>query len=404
MNTSPFVISQSTKLKINTYITNNTNCQSSNVIYCLSCSNCNLQYVGLTTRKIKDRIKEHLYNIHNMKAYNYLYQHFRNCSSDKTISFSILDNLPENADKSILNEKEMFWIKLLNTAYPFGNNDNIRSYGNISHIPNPLTYKSNHPYFCLHITKIHKRSNNRRHRNKEKHINSINDFINFMETNPDLQSIRQYLYQMKKKYINQIIYKCHTFDFLENITTEQKHYLLCLLCKFHFNSIKNSTSKKKPFKYSEYCNLKINYIHTMLDKINLNKILNNNKIRTLISSNSKIKYIPFRVTYIYSPPVCTKIFNYNYTLKNLTNSHIKEIMSQDCVCSLPHYENYINPHYGHIISGDLSIINDTMIRNILSKGTKYCVQQHVNKDTILNWINELKKFPPDYYIKTPPPI
>lgn len=49
--------------------------------------------------------------------------------------------MSENNDKNILLHKELFWIKLLNTAFPFGLNDNIKGYGNISEINNPLIYK-----------------------------------------------------------------------------------------------------------------------------------------------------------------------------------------------------------------------------------------------------------------------
>ena len=45
----------------------NITCNSSNVIYCIECTKCNHRYVGQTKRKIKDRLREHLYGIKSQK-------------------------------------------------------------------------------------------------------------------------------------------------------------------------------------------------------------------------------------------------------------------------------------------------------------------------------------------------
>ena len=39
------------------------NCNTKFVIYVVACSTCNLQYVGRTTRRLKDRLRDHLYDI-----------------------------------------------------------------------------------------------------------------------------------------------------------------------------------------------------------------------------------------------------------------------------------------------------------------------------------------------------
>ena len=38
-------------------------CQSSNLVYCLSCKTCGKQYVGQTKRRVCKRLYEHFYNI-----------------------------------------------------------------------------------------------------------------------------------------------------------------------------------------------------------------------------------------------------------------------------------------------------------------------------------------------------
>lgn len=101
------------------------------MVYCINCNSCKLQYIGITTRSLKERIREHIYYINNKKKFTPLYEQFHNCKS--TPKFTVLDALEENSDKNKLFSKELFWIKLLNTAYPFGLNDNIKGYGNVSY-------------------------------------------------------------------------------------------------------------------------------------------------------------------------------------------------------------------------------------------------------------------------------
>ena len=44
-------------------ITDHFNCTTSNVIYCIKCSRCNLLYIGETGRRFGDRIRDHLYDV-----------------------------------------------------------------------------------------------------------------------------------------------------------------------------------------------------------------------------------------------------------------------------------------------------------------------------------------------------
>ena len=52
----------------------NVTCESSNLIYCIECKTCKIQYVGQTKRKIKFRLGEHLRSIRN-NTKKMMYQH-----------------------------------------------------------------------------------------------------------------------------------------------------------------------------------------------------------------------------------------------------------------------------------------------------------------------------------------
>jgi hypothetical protein len=89
-------------------------------------------------------------------------RHF--ASTDHSVrDFSI--QIAETADKnhSIVG-RELFWIKLLNTAYPYGLNDSIHGYGNVSEGLNPLE-KASQPYFSAPSAFRKRKSIHKRRRN-----------------------------------------------------------------------------------------------------------------------------------------------------------------------------------------------------------------------------------------------
>ena len=84
-------------------------CNTSNVIYIITCTKCNKQYIGETGRKLKTRISEHLRNI--AKNQNTVIGTHFNSANHKSNHMQI------NAIESLSNStgyrkvKELFWIK-----------------------------------------------------------------------------------------------------------------------------------------------------------------------------------------------------------------------------------------------------------------------------------------------------
>ena len=153
-------------------------CQSSHVVYVITCTTCGKQYVGETKRTFKTRIKEHLDNIKDQKLGSFLVKHFNKVGHgiDK-MKIQVLDTLDgiENTKES-LEKRELFWIKALNTAYPFGLNDNIKYYGNISSGIDPRQ-KSTHPYFQLKATRRTRKHRTRRRSRRKVDIQRIENLF-----------------------------------------------------------------------------------------------------------------------------------------------------------------------------------------------------------------------------------
>ena len=157
-------------------------CKSHNVIYLVSCNQCNLQYVGLTTQKIRDRIGQHIRHIKKNDLTTYLVRHFNNSDHDiSDIRVSIIDYVGHNTHGSHeLLELENYWIRTLNTAYPFGLNDNVKGVGNISRLDISSFNANNTPYFSIsqnRKTRSHGRRSMSKNRNTSEVLNVLNQLL-----------------------------------------------------------------------------------------------------------------------------------------------------------------------------------------------------------------------------------
>lgn len=54
----------------------NVNCQSSNLVYCIKCKICKVEYVGQTKRILKERINEHISSMKNAYKKTEVSRHF----------------------------------------------------------------------------------------------------------------------------------------------------------------------------------------------------------------------------------------------------------------------------------------------------------------------------------------
>ena len=109
-------------------------CNRSNVIYCIECTQCQKKYVGQTKRKIKDRMREHMYNV-TRKKNNDVSHHFNmeHHKGVENMKFYILDYIYKHPEskraKTLRNKLEFNWIHRLQTQSPQGMNVLDNRYG-----------------------------------------------------------------------------------------------------------------------------------------------------------------------------------------------------------------------------------------------------------------------------------
>ena len=105
----------------------NTNCQTKNVIYLITCKKCNIQYIGQTKQPVSKRMNSHKFDV----CSNYINPafstnvavHFNSTNhSMNDFSFMPIDVVNNGIDRLC---KETFWIHKLKSLIPEGLNSKI---------------------------------------------------------------------------------------------------------------------------------------------------------------------------------------------------------------------------------------------------------------------------------------
>ena len=120
IKTSKEFVSSQTKEKHN--INDAFNCNTKGLIYLTTCTKCNKQYVGQTGRKLKERMREHLYNMYKKTEVTGIHYSLPG-HSHWNFKVQIIEKVEPNTANFRL-EREDFWIKKLATKIPLGLNKN----------------------------------------------------------------------------------------------------------------------------------------------------------------------------------------------------------------------------------------------------------------------------------------
>ena len=124
INRNNRVRSTVTKDKHKKLHTETVDCETSNIIYLMTCNDCHKQYVGETKRSFRTRLSEHDRDVRLKKDTN-VARHFNNNNHNwQLCRFDILEHLlgnPEIQNAHRLN-RETYWIATLKTLSPSGIN------------------------------------------------------------------------------------------------------------------------------------------------------------------------------------------------------------------------------------------------------------------------------------------
>ena len=113
--------------------------------------------------------------------------------------------------------------------------------------------------------------------------------------------------------------------------------------------------------------MKIKFLNKAVDAFNLPALLRS----TSVTDKKFPVYFrnkePPIVSYEYTSNVASKLFNFARALSNLD---VSEYLSNPQTCQLKESKFCIEPN-GHVITGDLRVIEDAKLRELVAKGPKY---------------------------------
>ena len=126
INRSGRILSKFTKRTYSSKI--RVDCKSNNLIYCITCNQCGIQYVGQTKRRLMDRFQGHFYKISTKDTDDAVGRHFNqpNHSGITDVTIHIVDFIHAHPDSErslqIRRTVERNWQHRLHTIAPLGLN------------------------------------------------------------------------------------------------------------------------------------------------------------------------------------------------------------------------------------------------------------------------------------------
>ena len=118
--------------------------------------------------------------------------------------------------------------------------------------------------------------------------------------------------------------------------------------------------------------LSIKYSSQILERINFSRILNSMDIKQIFPLDAEAQS-SITVCYSYGRPIRNKILNYKSCLVEET----VDLQTLQCDCN--QYPELCDSYHGHIITGNLKVVKNRKLRNLLSKGLNHREQLHFDQ-------------------------
>ena len=129
--------------------------------------------------------------------------------------------------------------------------------------------------------------------------------------------------------------------------------------------------------------IKLDFINKGIDAVNLPSILRSKSVNETVPTYFKEKEPPI-ISYTYTKTIASKIFNFSSTLLDLD---YHQFHNNPSPCERNTSSHLYEP-YGHVITGDLSIIPYSKLRDLIAKGPKYREPCKVDWDKNLSLLCE----------------
>ena len=327
-----------------------------------------MQYVGKTGRTLKIRFREHYYKFKNNRHNNIIYQHFKKSGHTiKDITIQPVEQLQfDNTVTSGFKMKarctaELKWIKNLQTPFPLGLNDNILHKGNISRDPDIDIFSLFD--FSKRKSRSHGKRVNGNIKRKHRRQMTLHDLYNILKQNGRHRMLST-LSSLSVLSLKRIDEEANNIF----IRTNQLYECASIVQSYTSHFLKPFIDKEENHKRHFF---KIKFCNKGIDLINLPNIFKNKNVINKLPMYFKNKEPPL-ICYKYKKPVRNIVFNYN----NVVSDEQVEFKGPAvCTCTT---SKYCYDKVDHIITGNLEIVKNNKLRNILKKGPKYRLHSDID--------------------------
>ena len=401
VNKEKFVSSSTHRIHNSVIPDNKTvDCNSTNLIYLITCNKCKLQYVGETIQTLRERICHHVSHINRPHA-NHTSQiiadHYSKglCKGAK-FSVNVIEKLTgdgrgtdgkiDPTTSRIRRQKETEWMLKLRTVYPFGLNDRIgdeyiqtRNHDHIfSKFPPLIKIKERH--------KIRAKYDTSNTFIVDHFLYIINDSLRTNLPNT-MNLVRVLLSSVKKSNCRILFDKITSFLSEKHDSYRFSQYFLAAL-DIVKSKIGNPPIPTKPNKRTPSNICRISFSNKAIDFININKILKNDEVLQTLPDN--LKNDSPMVVYNLSNTIRGKLFNYKKFVQSLdVDAFLQDNTILPCECD---HSPFTDAHHAHIVTGNSDIVSNDKLRKLISKGPKYREPQQFSypkaKDSILSGLDD----------------
>lgn len=349
-------------------------CKTVDVIYYIECLSCGMGYVGQTSNHLNIRLNGHRSDVNNFgkhNKYDFELEHFQKHSFSK-IEITILEVKHELSERLDL---ENLYICKQKTLYPYGLNTKFN--GNCNFENNSSIYGKFRVFedFARHGVKIRGKRGSKIMKFESDLVKLFREFNQGEISSCLIRFIKQGIFMTKNKALNWFIK-----DKLGAIKFKDKQVKEVIIDLIKFKLKKDNLYSNTELKNE---NLVISFLNKKYDHLGFRDIISNNENSFPLKKHCKV-----RIAFKYEKPLRNIICNYNYYSKNL-----QELSEDDCVCEQEKLSEFKNEFYGHIITGNLNIIENPELRKLMLFGSKFRAEKFLSYNKSVDiFVKELNIF------------
>ncbi len=161
---------------------------------------------------------------------------------------------------------------------------------------------------------------------------------------------------------------------LENCNNSSKRWF-DIIIDVYFTKVYKDDKQKKTKKSPKYI-LPIYFHNKGLEFIRLNKILRNDDVKATLPVQFQNDESP-SIVYSLGNTIRNKILNYKDTVQNIDTNDVETFGTglQTCNCSS---SEFVDHNHGHVVTGDLRIIQNKHLRELIQKGPNFREPKTIN--------------------------